>query len=100
MKRHISYFFLLVTLVACAHEDLGAMYAAWNKSLEGRQFHKFDFARNTPKTKQMLSNGNIEYQYNHGLRECIDVLEVNPRTDIIVKASFIEGLKKDCKWYP
>ena len=42
----------------------------------------------------VLANGNIAYKYSH-LRTCHYILEVNPKTDIIVNANW-EGEKGDC----
>lgn len=61
--------------------------------------YQFPPEKNLISTK-ILPNGNIEKRYKvtwgfSGQRTCIDIYEIDPKTDIIVGASF-EGKETDC----
>jgi hypothetical protein len=93
---------LLIALGACANADLHDMYVRQMSAHVGHAFNKTTQAqRGTPVSVKTLTNGNMEYQYRHTrFHECIDIYEVDPKTDIVVRYGFIQGPKKDCKWYP
>lgn len=68
-----------------------------------RAHHQFPSEETLISSKE-LPNGNIEKKYKSTLgfvkkRTCISIYEIDPKTDIIVRADF-EGTEEDCVMNP
>lgn len=109
MLQMMSKFFISVMLLMLFAStgchggvDSRQMFIDHLRSMEGKKFHDFQvFSRVTSlATQNQLSNGNVEYRYDMRKGECIRVFEIDPKTDVIVKAWFIDGVISACKWYP
>jgi len=63
--------------------------------------HQFPPDKDLISTRE-LPNGNVEKKYLEGFglqRPCIHVYEIDPKTDVIVRADF-EGRDEDCVAVP
>ena len=98
-KTYVSSLALLFT-ASCAYEDPHVYFLRGIERSVGTTLHGYEFAKlYKAQSNIQLPNGNIEYRYAGNLGRCIRIYEVNPKTDIIVQASF-EGNKKDCVQMP
>jgi hypothetical protein len=102
MDMKIKVFTAICTLpiwFGCAYEDPHVYFLRNQEIRIGTKLH----SSNLVKRYQLVvtnkkENGNVEYHFKTAPK-CTEIYEINPKTDIIVRASF-EGSKKDCVQKP
>ncbi len=104
-RKRFLCFIIMITLTGCAFfaPDPHENYKAIMHSKIGKKWNELPSYEFPPEeyliSSKTLPNGNLEKKYKRtwGFRKrtCIDIYEIDPKTDIIVGVGF-EGKKEDC----
>jgi hypothetical protein len=89
------------TVTACTSTTPQENYARYIKRNIGENIDtsvRFSSGK-VPISKRTLENGNIEYQYPYARGKCIETYEVDSKTRIIVRASYV-GSERACQLSP
>lgn len=98
--RFCSLACLITGFTACGYDhDPHRNFVNNNQAMVGMNYKKFwKFVNEKRLSEVILPNGNALYRYRY-VGSCIEVLEVDLKTDRIVRAEF-EGAEKDCVLNP